>query len=63
MDGALHADWGLRPVSAALAERYVAEGWWGDATVGGILAGAIDARPELTFRIRSAVRPWQGTVG
>jgi len=63
MDGAPHADWGLRPVPAALGARYVAEGFWGDATVGRILADAIARHPERTVKIRSSVRPWQGTFG
>jgi len=56
-----HDDWGLRSVPPALADRYVDAGYWRDDTVGQVLAGAIAARPELTVRIRSSVRPWSGT--
>jgi len=56
-----HAEWGLRQVPPELADRYLTQGWWRDDTVGQLLAGAIDARPELTVKIRSAVRPWSGT--
>jgi acyl-CoA synthetase (AMP-forming)/AMP-acid ligase II len=48
---------------AELAERYVAEGWWRNDTLGQMLAGAITSRPELAVKIRSAVRPWSGTFG
>jgi acyl-CoA synthetase (AMP-forming)/AMP-acid ligase II len=50
-------------VPAELAERYVAEGFWRDDTLGQMLAGAITSRPELAVKIRSAVRPWSGTFG
>ncbi len=63
MAAPIAAQWGLRPVPAALAERYLAEGWWRDDTLGQMLAGAIATRPELTVKIRSAVRPWSGTFG
>ena len=55
--------WGLRDVPSELTARYVAEGFWNDATLGQLLAGAIAERPELTMKIRSSVRPWSGTFG
>jgi acyl-CoA synthetase len=53
--------WGLRVIPPVLTDRYVDSGWWRDDTVGQILDGAIRARPELTVKIRSSVRPWAGT--
>jgi len=53
--------WGLRVIPPVLTDRYVDAGWWRDDTVGQMVAGAIRARPELTVKIRSSVRPWTGT--
>ena len=53
--------WGLRVIPQVLADRYVDTGWWRDDSVGQMIAGAINERPELTVKIRSSVRPWAGT--
>ena len=53
--------WGLRTVPPELARRYVAEGWWGEATLGQTVAAAVGRLPDTTFAIHSAVRPWRGT--
>jgi acyl-CoA synthetase (AMP-forming)/AMP-acid ligase II len=55
------AGWGLRQIPTPLVERYVHAGFWRDDSVGQLLARAVDARPDLTVKIRSAVRPWSGT--
>ncbi|HTZ10679.1 MAG TPA: AMP-binding protein [Acidimicrobiales bacterium] len=57
------AGWGMRTVPPDLVRRYVGEGYWRDETVGRLLAGAIERRPELTITIRSAVHPWKGSFG
>ena len=57
------ADWGVRSLPADLARRYVSEGFWRDESLGQMLAGAIAQHPDLTVKIRSAVRPWSGTEG
>jgi acyl-CoA synthetase len=62
-DSMVDAGWGLRSVPQALADRYLAAGFWRDDTVGQVLAGAVGDRPELTVKIRSSVRPWTGTFG
>ena len=61
MESTAHTSWGLRSVPQAVTDRYVSDGFWRDDTVGQMLAAAIGARPELTFKIRSSVRPWAGT--
>ena len=61
MESTAHASWGLRSVPQVVTDRYVSDGFWRDDTVGQMLAAAISARPELTFKIRSSVRPWTGT--
>jgi acyl-CoA synthetase len=55
--------WGLRPVPKDLAERYVAEGWWTDASLGQVVADGLRSNADVGFRVRSAVRPWAGTFG
>ena len=56
-------DWGIQRVPAHLAERYVAEGWWTDATLGQLVEQGLGTYGDVTFRVRSAVRPWDGTFG
>jgi acyl-CoA synthetase (AMP-forming)/AMP-acid ligase II len=46
---------------ADLAERYRAEGWWNDATLGTMVADGLGRMQHLPFRVRSQVRPWRGT--
>jgi acyl-CoA synthetase len=56
-------EWALREVGPELTRRYVAEGWWTDARLGDVLAAGLDRHRQLTFRARSDVRPWMGTLG
>jgi acyl-CoA synthetase len=53
----------LRPVPAALAERYLAEGAWDDRTLGEFLRDALLKDPDRRFRIWSPTNPHLGTVG
>ncbi len=53
--------WRLRSVPDQLAQRYVAEGWWTDDTLGTMVAEGLADRGEVGFQVRSKVRPWQGT--
>ncbi len=53
--------WTLRPVPAELEARYVADGWWTDATLGGSVAGWLTAAPTATVNVHSRLRPWSGT--
>ena len=53
--------WTPRAVPPDLGERYRAEGWWTDTTLGDMVAGGLDAMGDVGFRVRSAVRPWTGT--
>jgi acyl-CoA synthetase (AMP-forming)/AMP-acid ligase II len=54
--------WRLRSVPADLVERYVAEGWWTDATLGQTVADGLRANGSVAFHVRSKVRPWTGTL-
>jgi acyl-CoA synthetase (AMP-forming)/AMP-acid ligase II len=53
--------WHLRSVAPDLAERYRAEGWWNDATLGTMVADGLGAMAQAGFRVHSKVRPWSGT--
>jgi len=53
----------MRPISDELAQRYQAEGWWTQDTLGDLLARGLAAHPGTRFRVHSAVRPWSGTYG
>lgn len=51
----------MRPISDELVQRYEAEGWWTQDTLGDLLARGLAAHPGTTFCVHSAVRPWSGT--
>jgi acyl-CoA synthetase len=53
--------WQLREVAPDLRERYLAEGWWTDDTLGATAAAGLSAMAGEHFRVHSAVRPWRGT--
>jgi acyl-CoA synthetase len=53
--------WRLRTVPEHLVTRYVAEGWWTDDTLGTMVAEGLGDKGEVGFRVRSKVRPWEGT--
>jgi len=40
---------------------YRDEGWWTDETLGKMVAAGLPRNGHVAFRVRSAVRPWQGT--
>jgi acyl-CoA synthetase (AMP-forming)/AMP-acid ligase II len=44
-----------------LAQRYHAEGWWNDTTLGAMVADGLGARGAMAFHVHSKVRPWTGT--
>jgi acyl-CoA synthetase len=54
--------WSLRPVPAAVAAHYHAEGWWNDESLGDMVAAGLGHMGEVPFRVLSKVRPWTGTV-
>jgi acyl-CoA synthetase (AMP-forming)/AMP-acid ligase II len=53
----------LSPVPADLAERYLAEGWWDDRTLGQLLYDSLSEDPGRRFRIWSPTKPYVGTAG
>ena len=55
------ARWQLRSVPEDRARRYRDEGWWNEETLGETVARGLGRSAHATFRVRSSVRPWQGT--
>lgn len=53
--------WRLRSVPAELVERYRAEGWWTDASLGAMVERGLAGMAGVPFRVRSAVHPYRGT--
>jgi acyl-CoA synthetase len=54
-------NWPVRAVPVALRERYLAEGWWGDDTLGGVVDRSLREAPAASVHIWSEARPWHGT--
>jgi acyl-CoA synthetase len=55
--------WRLRSVPGDLADRYRAEGWWDDDSLGAMVSRGLAPRAGQAFNVRSAVHPWRGTIG
>lgn len=55
--------WELRRTPDSLAQRYLAEGWWTDDTLGELLDRHLVEEADLDFRVWSATRPFSATVG
>ncbi len=53
----------MRKIPAELVQRYHAEGWWTQDTIGDLLARGLQAAPSTPFRVHSEQRPWSGTFG
>jgi acyl-CoA synthetase (AMP-forming)/AMP-acid ligase II len=53
--------WHLRSAPPHLVERYRAEGWWDDDTLGDLVTSGLGRRGVVVFQVRSALRPFQGT--
>ncbi|HEX4245197.1 MAG TPA: AMP-binding protein, partial [Acidimicrobiales bacterium] len=57
------SDWVLRAIADEDRQRFVAEGWWAEQTLGQLLAERLSTHRDLPFVIHSATRPWRGTFG
>ena len=53
--------WPARPLPDELRQRYLTEGWWGDATLGSLVAEGLAGLGQARFRVHSDVHPWDGT--
>ncbi|MFA1545930.1 AMP-binding protein [Actinomadura chokoriensis] len=54
--------WGLRTVPAGLAQRYRDEGRWTGDSLGSMVAAGLRRAPRSRFHVRSAARPYTGTL-
>lgn len=53
----------LRPVPADLAASYSELGYWRPESLGDVVAAGLAVAARQPFTVRSAVRPWTGTLG
>ena len=53
----------MREVDAEHRRTFIAEGWWGDQSIGQRMFDGLAAHRELPFVIHSLTRPWRGTFG
>ena len=53
--------WPARPLPDELRQRYLTEGWWGDATLASLVAEGLAGLGRVRFRVHSDVHPWDGT--
>jgi acyl-CoA synthetase (AMP-forming)/AMP-acid ligase II len=53
--------WPVRAVPTALRERYLAEGWWTDVTLGQLVDRRLRERPDVAVHVWSESRAWHGT--
>ena len=53
--------WSLRAVPAHLEQRYISDGWWTGATLGGRVAEWLAAAPDTAVHIHSRTHDWHGT--
>lgn len=51
----------FRAIPPELVARYEAEGWWTRDTIGDLLSRGLAFAPDVTFRVHSQVRPYEGT--
>ncbi len=57
----VEARWPVRRVPSSLRERYVAEGWWTDDTLGSLVDRSLSGASRAGVHIWSELRPWHGT--
>ena len=53
--------WQLRSVPVGLGERYVAEGWWTEDSLGDMVGAGLASMRDVSFNVHSQLRPWRGT--
>lgn len=51
----------MRTIPVELKHRYESMGWWTGDSLGIMLADGLQANPDVTFRVHSVVRPYEGT--
>jgi acyl-CoA synthetase (AMP-forming)/AMP-acid ligase II len=53
--------WQLRSIPPELAASYLADGHWDYRSLGDLVAAGLGEHGAVPFRVRSQVRPWDGT--
>jgi acyl-CoA synthetase len=53
--------WPQRPLPDDLRQRYLTEGWWGDATLAAMVAEGLAGLGRVRFQVHSDVHPYDGT--
>jgi acyl-CoA synthetase (AMP-forming)/AMP-acid ligase II len=56
-------DWPLRKVPTELVDRYLAEGWWTDQSLGVMVGERLATKASARLGFHSAVHPYSGTMG
>jgi acyl-CoA synthetase len=51
----------MRTIPVELTKRYVEKGWWTQDTLGDLIAGGLQAKPDAGFHVHSDVRPFAGS--
>jgi acyl-CoA synthetase (AMP-forming)/AMP-acid ligase II len=57
----VEARWPVRRVPSNLRERYLAEGWWSNDTLGSLVDRSLSDAPDAGVHTWSELRPWHGT--
>jgi acyl-CoA synthetase (AMP-forming)/AMP-acid ligase II len=52
----------MRTTAPEIVERYVAEGWWTDESLGSMVATGLTAAAKADFRVHSSSNPWYGKI-
>ena len=53
----------MRTIPVELKRQYESMGWWTGDSLGTMLADGLQANSNVTFRVHSVVRPYEGTFG
>ena len=59
----MNSSWNLRSTAPELAARYLADGHWTDQTLASVLDQGLRRNAELTLKVWSELRPFEGRVG
>jgi acyl-CoA synthetase (AMP-forming)/AMP-acid ligase II len=55
--------WGRRAIPEDVRQRYIAEGYWTDASLGSLVETGLANTRDKAFTVNSKVRPFTGTLG
>jgi len=53
--------WARRPIPEDIQQRWVADGWWRDESLGDLVAAGLGRLGGTRFEVHSRFRPWSGT--